>query len=141
MEAREWYENRKVIHFGSQYKYFASEPKRKINDIPEWILPFKGIFFNQIIVNAYLPGEGIAANIDDTKQFGGTIATLSLGSPIVMDMTLDTQKKSILLPRRSLLILKDDARYKWKHSIAKRLKDKIPNSKFSITRSKRISIT
>jgi hypothetical protein len=27
-----WYEalNRKVIHFGSQYRYFASEPKRHV---------------------------------------------------------------------------------------------------------------
>ena len=49
------------------------------------------------------------------------------------------EKKSILIPRRSIYILKDDARYKWKHGIPGRKYDMIDNMK--IARNTRVSIT
>ena len=52
-----------------------------------------------------------------------------------MDLTNGPDKKSIYLEHRSLLILKDDARYKWKHGITPR---KIDNG---VRRGRRISLT
>ncbi len=144
-----WYAalGRRVIHYGSMYRYFGSEPDRKVDSIPNWIPPITigdktmSDFFNQIIVNEYNPGQGIAQHTDHTAQFGDTIATLSLGSAIVMDLQSSNKKISLLLPRRSLLTLQGDARYKWKHGIAKRLHDTIPGTGTRIKREKRISIT
>lgn len=139
-----WYSalGRRVIHYGSIYRYFPNEPDRDIDAIPDWIpnLSFlKKDFFNQIIVNEYNPGQGIAPHTDAIKQFGDTIVTLSLGSDCVMDLSYKLESIPVLLPRRSLLILQEDARYLWKHGIAKRLKDKIDD--VVLTRTKRISIT
>jgi len=98
-------------------------------------------FFNQVIINEYLAGQGIAPHIDHPVQFGNTIATLLLGSAYVMDLQSPSQKISILLPRRSLLVLENEARYKWKHGIAKRMKDPSTNSSMTRKRGTRISIT
>ena len=38
-----------------------------------------------------------------------------------MDFTKDDKKISLLLPRRSLLIMKGESRYKWKHGISKNI--------------------
>ncbi len=149
LQNESWYDalSRKVIHYGTQYRYFANEPTRDVAQIPEWIPPLivgdksMNNFFNQIIINAYLPGEGIGSHVDDVKQFGDTIATLSLGSTCVMDMTHKQNKTAIFLPRRSLLILEGEARYQWSHGIAKRKKDLVPGSQHKITRTKRVSIT
>lgn len=41
---------------------------------------------DQVIVNEYNPGQGIAPHVDQTKHFGGTVASLSMISPCVMVM-------------------------------------------------------
>lgn len=148
LNEQKWYQalQRQVIHYGSTFKYFASEPDRDVVDIPDWIPQLSRgekdmkNFFNQVIVNHYAPGQGIAPHIDSEEQFGDTIATLSLGSACVMDLISSKRKKiSVLLPRRSLLILEGEARYEWKHGIAKRLKDNYQGRE--IKRTSRISIT
>ena len=40
----------------------------------------------QVIVNEYEPGQGIAAHVDHTGLFGGCIVTVSLLSAVVMDL-------------------------------------------------------
>lgn len=94
---------------------------------------------DQIIVNEYLPGQGISEHIDCTPCFGGTICSLSLGSSCLMDFTKGALKQSILLEPRSLLILKSDSRYLWKHGIASRRIDKLRS--LQIKRERRISLT
>lgn len=90
--------------------------------------------FNQAIVNEYLPGQGIGPHID-ANVFGGTVASLSLLSDIVMNFEKEKNIFSLALLKDSLLILQGPARYEWKHGISKTKYD------FAGKRSRRISIT
>lgn len=143
---------RRVQQYGYQYDY----KNRKINDthwlspLPSWtdqietLLHQQGIFEagpDQLIVNEYLPGQGIALHIDRPSCFGETIAILSLGSRVVMGLVhADSRESSgILLKSGSLLVLKGPARYEWKHGIAARRTDRIQGTSFK--RKRRISLT
>lgn len=99
---------------------------------------------NQVIINEYLPGQGISKHIDSAAYFGEVVVSLSLlsGATIRFDDQApaeDRQRHSLYLRPRSLLILKKDARYKWRHEIPKRSAD--PVGKSMIERSRRISVT
>ena len=72
---------------------------------------------DQIIINRYLPGEGINPHIDRPKIFGDQIYSLSLNSDCVMRFKRGGEVRNIYLKRCSLLIMEDYARYKWYHSI------------------------
>jgi alkylated DNA repair dioxygenase AlkB len=54
-------------------------------------------------------------------------------------MDFSNQKTSKLLEPQSLLVMKNDARYKWQHGIAARKTDKIDGQFF--TRQRRVSLT
>jgi alkylated DNA repair dioxygenase AlkB len=140
---------RRVQHYGYKYDYKS----RSVNDmsflglIPEWLSSlgnrlYEERVFNvmpdQVIINEYLPGQGIAPHIDCIPCFSDTICSLSLGSGCVMDLIKDTNVP-ILLEQRSLLVLKDDARYLWQHCIAARKNDKY-NGIIS-PRKRRLSLT
>lgn len=96
--------------------------------------------FDQMLVNEYEPGQGIALH-HDHKPFDRTIVSLSLLSPVVMDFRNPAASSltSMLLKRRSLLILTDDARYIWQHGIARRKKDRWEG--MDIPRRRRLSVT
>lgn len=117
--------------------------------IPEWgVALAEKIFragqaecpYDQMLVNEYLPGQGIALH-RDYEPFDRTVASLSLLAPCVMDFREITsdRKESLLLERRSLLILSDVARYEWEHGIARRKNDVWHGVK--IPRSRRLSVT
>ncbi|EPS71390.1 hypothetical protein M569_03370, partial [Genlisea aurea] len=85
--------------------------------------------FNQLIVNIYQPGEGIAAHVD-LMRFEDGIAVVSLESSCVMHFTPaaaaaaaadddDDHRKQIpvLLTPGSLVMMWGEARYEWKHGI------------------------
>lgn len=143
---------RRVQHYGYKYDYKS----RKINHsmylgaLPDWInfiierLIFREILEyppNQAIVNEYLPGQGITPHIDCRSCFEDTIISLSLNSRCMMDFKsiINEEKHSFLLTPRSLIILKGQARYNWKHGIAARKSDRWNNQK--LLRNRRISIT
>ena len=143
---------RRVQHYGYKYNYKARaiDSSMQIGSLPDWALEVayklhKENFINelpdQVIVNEYQPGQGISSHIDCVPCFTDTIISLSLGSNCVMDFkSLATGKKiPILLEPRSLTVLKDDARYKWTHSIAARRIDQF--HKQVITRERRVSLT
>jgi hypothetical protein len=66
---------------------------------------------------------------------------LAAKNPILLDfISLEDKKVSVLLPRRSLVHLRDEARYGWKHGIAPRQKDILENGNV-LYRKKRISVT
>jgi alkylated DNA repair dioxygenase AlkB len=93
-----------------------------------------------MLVNEYLPGQGIAMH-RDYEPFDRTVVSLSLLTHCVMDFRhiASDQWKRLLLEPRSLLILTDAARYDWEHGIASRKKDiwhDVP-----ISRGRRLSIT
>ena len=102
---------------------------------------------DQITVNEYLPGQGIAQHIDTHTGFQDGLVSLSLGSDVVMDLTRSQvhnqqqqpQVELLVLPRRSLLILRGEARFALAHSIAPRKTDSIGG--VIIPRGRRLSIT
>merc|ERR1711868_104367 len=84
---------------------------------------------NQCTINEYFPSVGISSHVDTHSAFENELLSLSCGSDIVMELRQpfapNNLHKLIYLPRRSLLILKDEARYLWEHGIASRKWDKI----------------
>lgn len=137
---------RRTQHYGYKYDYTARslDASYYLGVMPYWIDELcsklhRDAIFNkkpdQVIINEYMPGQGIASHIDCVPCFENSICSLSLVSGYIMDLTNDNVKKSIYLEPRSLLILKGDARYKWKHGIAARKSDN------GVKRQRRISLT
>lgn len=99
---------------------------------------------DQLTVNVYQPGQGIPPHVDTHSAFCDPILSLSLESDIVMDFRKKNDRFSLVLPRRSLLIISAESRYDWSHGIAPRLTDVVPTKDGSLTtkqRSKRTSFT
>lgn len=96
--------------------------------------------FDQMLINEYLPGQGIALHCD-YRPFDRTVVSLSLLAPCVMDFRqADGERRaSLLLQRRSLLVLSDAARYSWQHGIARRKTDRWHG--ILIPRARRLSVT
>ena len=135
---------RRVQHYGYKYDYKAKSvtDDAYLGPLPEWIediasrLSFKP---DQVIVNEYLPGQGISAHVDCVPCFGDTIASLSLGSGATMQFANGQEKHELYLEPRSLVILSGPARYKWTHAIPARKSDVVDG--FKIERGRRISLT
>lgn len=143
--------SRRVQHFGYRYDYKlrALTSADKIADPPEFIralgqrlvdLEYFITPPDQVIVNEYEPGQGISPHIDRETCFGPAVASLSIGSEIVMDFRSQSGKAgSLLLRPRSLVVLSEDSRFRWKHSIAARKRDVMLGQEY--LRSRRISLT
>ena len=97
--------------------------------------------FDQAIVNAYEPGQGIADHVDCRPCFGPVIASLSLGDEWPMRFTHPVHQQSfeLWLPAGSLLILSGPARYDWTHGIAARKSDAVDGQRR--VRQRRVSVT
>jgi alkylated DNA repair dioxygenase AlkB len=133
---------RRTQHYGYKYSYNNKNKLEKTEDIPEELLYIKekisvdfDTTFDQLIINEYIPGQGISYHTDNIKLFDDIIISLSLGSQCYMKFKKDNQEKELLLNKCSLLILKNNARYEWKHMIPARKKD------YGVERDTRISIT
>jgi alkylated DNA repair dioxygenase AlkB len=96
---------------------------------------------DQLTVNEYKPGQGLTSHVDCVTCFGSMIATLSLGSSYVMEFThiFTGEKRELLLLPGSLLVLKEEARYDWRHSVTPRDKDVYFGQEF--VRSRRVAVT
>ena len=135
---------RRVQHYGYKYDYKARAVTADsyLGSLPDWLmpitqkLPFKP---DQAIVNEYLPGQGISAHVDCVPCFSDTIASLSLGSGVIMQFTNGQEKHDLYLESRSLITLSGPARYEWAHAIAARKSDVVNG--FKIERRRRVSLT
>ena len=96
--------------------------------------------FDHMLVNEYLPGQGISLHCD-YEPYDRIVASLSLLADCVMDFRSlqGSRREALLLKRRSLLVLSDDARYRWQHGIARRKNDVWQGTR--IPRGRRLSIT
>lgn len=154
IESSSWIDDlkRKVQHYGYKYNYKTRkiDESLHIGDLPIWMSSVLNKIQNldsqidqidQVIVNNYEVGQGISPHIDCEPCFGNYIISLSLMSDIVMQFRHQDNGDliEVKLPRRSLIIIKDDARYKFTHGIAPRKKD-LFNDKYQ-NRSRRISMT
>ncbi len=143
---------RRVQHYGYCYDYRRRSIKQSmaLGGLPDWLNTLGHHFYedgffteipDQVIINEYLPGMGIAPHVDCEPCFKGTILSLSLESACVMDFThVHTgAAQAMLLQPRSLLVLKGEARYDWKHGIAPRKSDYIMGQ--DVPRGRRVSLT
>jgi len=140
---------RRTQHYGYEYDYKSRtiDARQILGDLPEWCkniierMQSGGIIQNkpdQVIVNEYQPGQGIAKH-KDAVIFGEPVISLSLGSPCVMLFKKKNVTKSTVLAPRSLLILRGSSRWEWTHEIPARKIDIVDNKK--IIRGRRISLT
>lgn len=130
--------HRQVQHFGYEFLYGINnvDPECPLDDkIPKecddlWkklhnLCPqFKSFIPDQLTVNCYEPGHGIPMHCDTHSCFVDPIISLSLNASIVMEFkNTNGNHRSLLLPRRSLLIMSGESRYGWSHGIVPKMSD------------------
>lgn len=143
---------RRVQHYGYRYDYTRRvvDGSSYLGPLPDWAQRLARQVTeenqleqvpDQLIVNEYLPGQGISGHIDCVPCFGDTILSISLGSPCIM---LFTHAKTgaqvpVLVEARSLVVMQGEARYGWRHSIPARKADVVGGRR--IERGRRVSLT
>jgi alkylated DNA repair dioxygenase AlkB len=143
---------RRVQHYGYKYDYKARsiDYSMYLGSLPAWALPLAQKLYadnyienepDQLIVNEYIPGQGITNHIDCEPCFGETIISVSLGSYCIMDFInyISKQKVEIMMEPGSLVVINGDARHKWTHGIAQRKTDTFNGRKYD--RKLRVSMT
>jgi alkylated DNA repair dioxygenase AlkB len=138
---------------GYGYRYLrgmsAADTPEYVGPLPDWAASLShrlrddgltGRVPDQLLVNEYEPGQGIAPHID-YAPFDRTVVSISLGSACLMDIihTQTGERHEILLEPGSALVLQDEARYLWKHGIARRRSDVIAGQ--VVPRGRRVSLT
>ncbi len=154
IDALSWRDDlkRRVQHYGYRYDYKARRVTADsyLGPLPNWLgalatrLAKEGVFEDvpdQVIVNEYLPGQGIAAHVDCEPCFGDIIASLSLGSGCTMEFTPLRMQEALnqRLEPGSLLVLKGESRFEWKHGIPARKSDEVGEA--WVQRARRVSLT
>lgn len=153
---------RRVQHYGWKYDYSARalSENMRIGALPDFLdhvatkLHKRGWFDpapDQVIVNEYRPGQGIAPHVD-RDCFGPTVATLSLGDAWPMEFSpanryrprsprnsTASEKIELVLDVGSILVLRGAARSNWTHGIASRHADRRGRSRRP--RRTRVSVT
>ncbi|WP_327003844.1 alpha-ketoglutarate-dependent dioxygenase AlkB [Dactylosporangium sp. NBC_01737] len=143
---------RRVQHYGYRYDYNRKrvDAGAFLGPLPAWAGALAGRLHrdghapappDQVIVNEYQPGQGIAPHVDCVPCFAGTVLSVSLGSACVMTYTLpkSAQRLDVLMEPGSLLVMRGPARYDWRHGIAARKTDRWQDA--VITRGRRVSLT
>ncbi|MCU0511065.1 MAG: alpha-ketoglutarate-dependent dioxygenase AlkB [Anaerolineae bacterium] len=154
VDAQPWLDTlrRRVQHYGYLYDYRRRTitPEMFLGPLPAWAQALAQRFeqaglapwpADQMIVNEYWPGQGIALHVDCEPCFEATILSLSLGAACVMDFVRleDGAKQALRLAPGSLLVLTGEARYAWQHGIAARRRDVWQG--VVIPRGRRVSLT
>lgn len=142
---------RRVQHYGWLYDYKARSitSDMHVGPLPEWLAKLAkrlydetGLFERipeQVIVNEYEPGQGIAAHTDH-PGFGPAVCMVSLLDDWEMDFSENWKDKSpALLPRGSCTFLTSEARHVWQHGIAPRKSEQAPWGRRD--RNRRLSLT
>uniref|UniRef100_A0A3B5ASM3 tRNA (carboxymethyluridine(34)-5-O)-methyltransferase n=1 Tax=Stegastes partitus TaxID=144197 RepID=A0A3B5ASM3_9TELE len=131
--------HRRVKHYGFEFRYDnnnVDKDKPLPAGLPEQCLPLLdrcirnghiSIMPDQLTVNQYESGQGIPPHVDTHSAFEDTILSLSLGAKIVMEFRHpDGGVVAVVLPGRSLLVMKGESRYLWTHGITPRKFDMVP---------------
>lgn len=143
---------RRVQHYGYEYDYQKRSAITKIGDLPDFTKELTNSLVNngyfettpdQLIINEYTPGQGIAAHTD-ALVFGDPVASLSLGSSCMFTFTrslpLGTEEKfELFLKPGTLVVMSGESRYQWKHAIIPRKSDVYQDK--TIKRDTRVSLT
>ncbi|GAA2637363.1 alpha-ketoglutarate-dependent dioxygenase AlkB [Actinomadura fulvescens] len=142
---------RRVQHYGHRYDYGSRGMSgAPAPPLPGWALTLArrlhedGYFErqpDQVIVNEYLPGQGISAHVDRVPSFGPVVASVSLLSACVMEFThpQDKTRAPVRLEPGSLCVMTGPARFTWRHAIPARKTDPGPDRR--VPRRRRVSVT
>lgn len=133
--------HRRVKHYGYEFRYDnnnVDKDKPLPNGLPlvcDALLQrcvcdgHISVLPDQLTVNEYESGQGIPPHVDTHSAFEDTILSLSLGAKTVMDFRHpDGRSVAVVLPPRSLLVMKGESRYLWTHGITPRKFDVVPAS-------------
>ena len=150
---------RRVQHYGYRYHYKQNRGPQHLGPLPAWsaapldalrragVRPWGDQEPDQMIVNEYTPGQGIAAHTDHVRQFADGIVSVSLGSPVAMEFKPRSGGPivSVCLEPRSAAVLTGAARYRWTHEIRKRKRDRqtsvVGGGTVDLQRAHRVSVT
>ena len=154
---------RKVLHYGYAFDYGTRDARETTKPMPAFVneiltrasalnAPGAGecLDCDQLTVNEYVCGVGIAPHVDTHSAFGASIMSLSLAGRAVMEFRLHeggdsnepSERRAILMPPRSLLVLHGEARYRWLHYIPHRKRDALVGEDECETREeRRVSFT
>ncbi|CAG8650152.1 17417_t:CDS:2 [Acaulospora morrowiae] len=144
-------QHRKAMHFGHSYDYDSNQVGAPSPEFPYYMHPLLNKLktcypsvpvMEQLTVQYYPIGTGIPPHIDCHSSFGEYIVAFSLGSSVIMEFK-NVKTGNVInidLPNRSLLILSEEARYAWSHSIRARKSDQLENGQVR-RRGQRISLT
>jgi alkylated DNA repair dioxygenase AlkB len=143
---------RRVQHYGYRYDYKRRtvDPSMFLGALPAWVMPLAERLHDdglmpeipdQLIINEYISGQGIASHVDCEPCFGNVIVSITLGSGCLINFNnLATKARvSLFLEPRSLFVMQDEARYQWKHGILPRKADEYEGK--TIQRNRRVSLT
>jgi alkylated DNA repair dioxygenase AlkB len=143
---------RRVQHYGYRYDYTrrSVDHDLSLGPLPAWAAELTERLrrdghapheLNQLIVNEYLPGQGIAPHVDCVPCFADIVLSLSLGSTCVMTMSRrdGSDPVELLLEPGSLLVMRGEARYERRHGIAARKSDTYAGRR--LVRARRVSLT
>ena len=143
--------SRRVQHYGWRYDYKARAitPDMHIGALPDWLARLAQKLYDetgqfdrvpeQVIINEYLPGQGISTHIDH-PGFGPAVCTISLLDDWEMDFSQNWKDKMpALLQKGSCVLLTGAARSEWQHGIAPRKSELMENGRRD--RKRRLSMT
>ena len=143
--------SRRNQQFGWRYNYSIQDIDKSDFPLPDWTKPYYERIMTlgllqrapeQMIVNEYLPGQGITPHVDKTHCFGDVITGLNLESPIIIEFSPLSNRKSsieVYVAPRSAYLMTGEARFSYLHSIRCRTTDTVHGRVYS--RKKRVSIT
>eukprot|EP01095_Lingulamoeba_sp_RSL-Kostka_P000854 TRINITY_DN1112_c0_g1_i1.p1 TRINITY_DN1112_c0_g1~~TRINITY_DN1112_c0_g1_i1.p1 ORF type:complete len:247 (+),score=85.60 TRINITY_DN1112_c0_g1_i1:147-887(+) len=170
LDSRKWYQEivRRQQHYGYMYYHTRHNlPLLQPKDQPEetelsgtmedfdWLVERfdkLNIFpedhpINQCLVNEYIGNQGICGHVDNPACFGDVIAAISLKDPVYMMLRKEDEPEiftKIFLESRSLMIMKDEVRFLFRHGITKQKKVFVPTTKQCLIRDnnfRRVSLT
>lgn len=150
------------IHTATEYgwKFLPAtikQPKDYLGDYPEWLEKmWQKIFIHvkanipnfpeksypdNVLINTYDNGDGCKSHIDQLNFWDNWVVGASFGSGCTFEFTNDFGNEAIefWMPPKSIYVMIDDARYKWKHGIKYSPIDLYYGD--VIPRTKRISLT
>ncbi|KAJ2298014.1 hypothetical protein IWW55_004608 [Coemansia sp. RSA 2706] len=133
-------QERFVRHYGHSFDYHAKHVGGSSlvasPELPAWMrpliarirqrLPAYTAEPDQLTIQRYPPGSGIAFHSDSHTAFTDMVVILSLTTPVQMDFRKPASRSpptTIDLEPRSLVLLCGEARYGWEHAIRMRRSD------------------
>lgn len=128
-------ENRSIQHYGDWSSWRRSESLTHTIPVNDGSMPesFKHLIHhlrssgimtlepNQANVYGYIPGQGIHQHLDHPERYDNEIVMISLAGTCTLRFTHDAtgQVHDVKTMPGTVVVIRDDARYIWKHGIPK----------------------